>query len=136
MQRVAMQGRPDAVVLHLQSLGFPQRASPPSCKVTYEGDDVYSVRTTGEVADHFRTSCDGDAQLPWQHLSARGERLRFLSRDATAAYLALVLGERSCLDCRLFHYANFRGAHLANWQSCDVETLRRLLLVLRDARRP
>jgi len=81
-----------------------------SCLVNYAGDDVYEVTLYGTT-------------------------LRFLSREATAVYLTLVVGEASTFDYDLLLARSWAPHYSAVQACCDATVMQRLLLLLRDVRR-
>ena len=77
----------------------------------YLGDDVYEVQ-------------------------ANGATLRFLSRQAAAVYLELLIGKATAFDYDLQLTAQgWASAYSAQQASCERWVLQNLLLLLRDARR-
>ena len=110
------------LTLELSCDAFPRAESQPFCSVTYEGDDAYVIQVFGSVNSE------------WHTLFAGGERLCFLSRAAAASYLVTVLGEGSSLGCELFHHSSRNGPQVGFYKSNDLNTIKDLLLLLRDAR--
>jgi hypothetical protein len=95
--------------LQLHRFDFAAPSSSVSCQVSYAGDDVYVVY-------------------------ANGTSLRFLSREAAAVYLNMLLGDSSSFDYDLL-LTRTRTPHFgARQATCELWVLQHLLLLLRDAR--
>lgn len=99
-----------ALTLQLRRYNVLEPAASLCCLVSYLGDDAYEVR-------------------------ANGEFLRFLSREAAAAYLSVVLGDAAFFDYSLLRTHDWATHYTARQATADAWVLRRLLLLLRDARR-
>lgn len=99
-----------ALTLRLWRYDFAVPALSIGSVVNYLGDDVYEVQ-------------------------ANGATLRFLSRQAAAVYLELLIGKATAFDYDLQLTAQgWASAYSAQQACCERWVLQNLLLLLRDAR--
>jgi len=99
-----------AMTLQLRRYNVADPTTSVNCFVNYAGNDVYEVTMNGET-------------------------FRFLSREAAAVYISLMVGEASFFDYELLMGQTWSPHFSAVQAQCDEWVIKRLLLLLRDARR-